>query len=84
MSEASSAVPASGEPVTTPAPASGASAQPAPLTGATLALGTVALSLATFMDAIVTRIAKFPLDVDRTYPIVSAAPSFGLLELVAL
>src|SRR6188768_1672151 len=61
MSEASSAVPASGEPVTTPAPASGASAQPAPLTGATLALGTVALSLATFMNVLDTSIANVSL-----------------------
>ena len=61
MSGASSAVPASGEPVTTPAPASGASAQPAPLTGATLALGTVALSLATFMNVLDTSIANVSL-----------------------
>src|SRR6188472_2452484 len=58
MSGASSAVPASGEPVTTPAPASGASAQPAPLTGAALALGTVSLSLATFMNVLDTSIAN--------------------------
>src|SRR6476659_7925829 len=61
MSEASSAVPASGEPVTTPAPASGASAQPAPLTGGRLALGTVALSLATFMNVLDTSIANVSL-----------------------
>src|SRR5678816_2589395 len=56
MSGASSAVPASGAPV--PAPASGASAQPAPLTRAMLALGTVALSLATFMNVLDTSIAN--------------------------
>src|SRR5678816_1172787 len=59
MSGASSAVPASGAPV--PAPASGASAQPAPLTGVTLALGTVALSLATFMNVLDTSIANVSL-----------------------
>src|SRR6187455_2894608 len=61
MSEASSAAPASGKPVATPAPAPGASAQPAPLTGATLALGTVALSLATFMNVLDSSIANVSL-----------------------
>src|SRR6186713_1036120 len=61
MSEASSAAPASGKPVATPAPTPGASAQPAPLTGATLALGTVALSLATFMNVLDTSIANVSL-----------------------
>src|SRR4026209_938581 len=58
MSEASSAALASGKPVATPAPAPGASAQPAPMTGATLALGTLALSLATFMNVLDSSIAN--------------------------
>ena len=39
----------------------GAAAQPAPLSGATLALGTVALSLATFMNVLDTSIANVSL-----------------------
>lgn len=39
----------------------GAQAQPAPLTGATLALGTIALSLATFMNVLDTSIANVSL-----------------------
>ncbi|HET8876457.1 MAG TPA: DHA2 family efflux MFS transporter permease subunit [Casimicrobiaceae bacterium] len=42
----------------TPAPAAPASHEPAPLSGATLALGTVALSLATFMNVLDTSIAN--------------------------
>src|SRR6476469_7646015 len=54
-----SALPGSTEPVQAPAAASSTTAaQPAPLTGATLALGTVALSLATFMNVLDTSIAN--------------------------
>jgi MFS transporter, DHA2 family, multidrug resistance protein len=41
-----------------PAAAPGAGAEPAPLAGATLALGTIALSLATFMNVLDTSIAN--------------------------
>src|SRR6476469_3241944 len=57
-----SALPGSTEPVQAPAAASSTTAaQPAPLTGATLALGTVALSLATFMNVLDTSIANVSL-----------------------
>jgi len=61
MSEASRALAASGDLVEEPASAPSAPAQPAPLTGATLALGTVALSLATFMNVLDTSIANVSL-----------------------
>src|SRR6478672_6564220 len=59
MTASTRALPAAGE---TPRPAPGRPpSQPAPLSGATLALGTVALSLATFMNVLGTSIANVSL-----------------------
>ena len=56
-SAAAPAKPPTSQPRTVPAGA----AEPAPLSGATLALGTVALSLATFMNVLDTSIANVSL-----------------------
>jgi DHA2 family multidrug resistance protein len=60
MATASVAAPAAGEPAVPAAPAAPAAAPaaPPPLTGTSLALGTLALSLATFMNVLDTSIAN--------------------------
>jgi DHA2 family multidrug resistance protein len=54
-------MPSSAGPASVPKGAARPAAQPAPLSGATLALGTVALSLATFMNVLDTSIANVSL-----------------------
>ena len=60
-SGATSTVPAEKSPTPEPRTMAAAAAEPAPLSGATLALGTVALSLATFMNVLDTSIANVSL-----------------------
>ena len=77
-SGATSTVPAEKSPTPEPRTMAAAAAEPAPLSGATLALGTVALSLATFMNVLDTSIANVSLPAIAGDLGVSLAQHFAL------